>query len=428
MGTAGVQDWVFWLSGALLALGGLAIATWALFWDRSRGRKRCPKCWYSMEGVPESQREGKKLVVCPECGKGISDPRRLLRTRRRPWWGATAGLLLAAAYVSGKVPAWRAGGWTELVPTTALALLAPTDKGSQSTAGLAAWYRLRRPSPLPAPTISEQLAVAAWNRVFAGQMPRWQSQYFISRFLHDAHESVVTCVTVPDRWPIGEPIPVEVSPPSWLLWGEGRLSLAGGDDVARGGGGYVPLVPAVPKGPLGLTVEARVSSGVLYSRDVEVPIEIVPDPLVLVSPVDSQEASARVREALRLRIVYSLGRPMILAENRANEPRWNALNFRLGYRIEIVSDGRILATSTGMAGVAPLEWENWCALTIDWNPGGEAIVSSHPEAVRLVVTGDPMVLLRRYEDWAFHGPPPAIWTGRFETVVPIEPDVTEPKN
>ena len=35
----------------LIALGALLILR-ALFADRSRGRRRCPRCWYSMDGAP----------------------------------------------------------------------------------------------------------------------------------------------------------------------------------------------------------------------------------------------------------------------------------------------------------------------------------------------------------------------------------------
>ena len=46
----GDVDWVFWTLGGLLGLAGLSLIAWALFADRAKGRKRCPKCWFDMTG------------------------------------------------------------------------------------------------------------------------------------------------------------------------------------------------------------------------------------------------------------------------------------------------------------------------------------------------------------------------------------------
>lgn len=39
-----------------IALGaiGCVLFQWAMFWDRARGRLRCPKCWYDMKGAVEA--------------------------------------------------------------------------------------------------------------------------------------------------------------------------------------------------------------------------------------------------------------------------------------------------------------------------------------------------------------------------------------
>ncbi len=42
----------------------------ALFRDRSRGRLRCPRCWYDMAGAG---------LTCPECGKQARSERALRR-------------------------------------------------------------------------------------------------------------------------------------------------------------------------------------------------------------------------------------------------------------------------------------------------------------------------------------------------------------
>src|SRR5690606_21932594 len=83
--------------------GGVVLLSWSLWWDRPRGRKRCPKCWYDMSGAAG--------LVCPECGKDARRERRLLKTRRRRGWAVLAMVLLLAAYPVLKVPVVRRDGW-----------------------------------------------------------------------------------------------------------------------------------------------------------------------------------------------------------------------------------------------------------------------------------------------------------------------------
>ncbi len=84
------SGWIAWVIGGVTVLAGAAgvvLAIWALFWDRARGRRRCPQCWQDMAGVPG--------LRCPECGKAVRAERFLGQTRRR-WRPAAAGLLIAS--------------------------------------------------------------------------------------------------------------------------------------------------------------------------------------------------------------------------------------------------------------------------------------------------------------------------------------------
>ena len=60
----GVADWfletgLYLLGVAVVPLVGLLLVCWGLWGDRSKGRPRCPKCWYDMRGtVPK--------LVCAE--------------------------------------------------------------------------------------------------------------------------------------------------------------------------------------------------------------------------------------------------------------------------------------------------------------------------------------------------------------------------
>jgi hypothetical protein len=74
---------IIWTAAAL-TLGGVGalVFLWAIFWDRARGRLRCPRCWYDMKGAVQSR--GEPPWTCPECGKSCGDRRALARVRRRP--------------------------------------------------------------------------------------------------------------------------------------------------------------------------------------------------------------------------------------------------------------------------------------------------------------------------------------------------------
>src|SRR6185436_16171664 len=103
--------WAYWSGAIALALVALGLCLWALLWDRSRGRRRCPRCWYDMSGAParaDTPGAPTDPLTCPECGRQIKHERRLLRTRRRWGWAAASILLLlAAAAIAIKPVAYR---------------------------------------------------------------------------------------------------------------------------------------------------------------------------------------------------------------------------------------------------------------------------------------------------------------------------------
>lgn len=55
-----------------------------LFADRSRGRRRCPRCWHDLQVTPG--------LRCPECGKEVREEAQLFATRRH-WRAAIVHLL-----------------------------------------------------------------------------------------------------------------------------------------------------------------------------------------------------------------------------------------------------------------------------------------------------------------------------------------------
>jgi len=102
-----------WVAWGWLVVAGLAIALWALWADRSRGRLRCPRCWYDLGGV--------RSWRCSECGHRATTERSLRRTRRH-WRLAMAGACFLALGGAAPLVASVGSRWPRHVPTTVLIL------------------------------------------------------------------------------------------------------------------------------------------------------------------------------------------------------------------------------------------------------------------------------------------------------------------
>ncbi len=109
-----MSDWweLCWWAGGVLAALALVVVVVALFRDRSRGRRRCPKCWYDMSAV--------NGMTCPECGRTQKRERRFFGTRRK-WRRAMIGTaLLAMAMGTTAAPVVNSGEWPRYVPAAVL--------------------------------------------------------------------------------------------------------------------------------------------------------------------------------------------------------------------------------------------------------------------------------------------------------------------
>lgn len=104
------------IASAVFALLMLWAIWWALFADRSRGERRCPRCWHLMDAAVG--------LRCSECGLQVKHERALFATRRK--WGlatlALTALLAGTLYLRFTI---ANSGWWTLLPTRALLVVLP---------------------------------------------------------------------------------------------------------------------------------------------------------------------------------------------------------------------------------------------------------------------------------------------------------------
>lgn len=166
------------------AAAGLLLALWALFWDRSRGRKRCPKCWYNMEGVPRIEKDERPSRRCPECGKEIRHERQLLRTRKRWAIAATGVLAILLANNARFVYERENEEWSRWVPSSVL-------------------IPFIRPTGLTARHWAMDVLRARTDRLWP-----WQVAMIQQRDVRIEPNKLAGLVRTRPRWPVGVPVRV----------------------------------------------------------------------------------------------------------------------------------------------------------------------------------------------------------------------------
>jgi hypothetical protein len=190
------SEWIFSTVGWLLGMAGAALAAWALFWDRSRGRRRCPNCWYDMSGAPGLQYS--------ECGHRASMPRNLCSTRRRYDWLAVALAMALIAYSIYVEPRCQREGWFGALPSSALVWAAPVGDRSWETPHTPPW-RMFAP---PKASLIERLM----QRGSRGELWAWQSRVLVGRIFQAHPNELAHLINVPERWPVDTPLYVRVEP------------------------------------------------------------------------------------------------------------------------------------------------------------------------------------------------------------------------
>ncbi len=420
MNPSPLADWVFLAVGFPIGLAGVLLLLWALFSDRSRGRARCPKCWYDVGGIPATYDAG---VTCPECGRAGLRERDLARTRRR-WRWATVGLVVAATGLGvSKIPGARANGWPGLVPTWALVYVTPMRDGPNAVM----FARTSFPGGVPGPTpsIASQLEAEAWRRVSAGRAWDWQSRVLILRWMARQRFAAEDIFLAPQRWPVGEPVPVYFRPTNPVMFG-GEFSLErreAGMPSIWGRGSREGHAPPLKLG------DTAISAGLWFtvgSASVRISNLVLPCRAVerseLLERVNGAEVNEVVRRVLDPRLVAvgaSHGVDVIVAD-RASTPEWAAIDFGLAFGVEVVMDGRTVARGRGQVNWDYPVWKTWQQVEMQWDAGAIEAVLADPAKARFVVTGDYESAVNDYLRWPFSKGRGAAWTGRFECPVRVD--------
>ena len=270
-----------WVWPALLAM---SLAVWAIWWaifaDKARGRRRCPRCWHDLSRTPG--------LTCSECGHAADGEGDLARTRRR-WGVAVAATAAAVAASVGTQLSILNATWPSYLPDLVLVrvpALAPLGElpvpirrelgrrvasgqlGAESLLRLARTLSAHGPlgaaedpgaellgavaTSIPPELASEPGLPAAEARARAGALKDWHAR------LDATLESLPPWVevTAPQQWPAGEDAVTYVRATVWGPRAEWRLRRRGGDGPWLVGSGIaglrrVPLPAAVDAGAVG---------------------------------------------------------------------------------------------------------------------------------------------------------------------------------
>ncbi|MEM8756539.1 MAG: hypothetical protein AAGF47_02000 [Planctomycetota bacterium] len=156
----GAFAWDAWLT---VGVGGVLVL-WALYWDRSRGRRRCPKCWYDLGEV-----QGR---LCPECGRTAKHEGRLYLTRRRLGWAAAGVAVIGSAWFVYRVPLLREHGAVVITPT---------------------WYMAWRfPDYESPPSINGRFGSELTDRIGRPETADWVRRLLIKRAIETANDPDAT--------------------------------------------------------------------------------------------------------------------------------------------------------------------------------------------------------------------------------------------
>lgn len=384
---------VGWLAGAAFALMMLWVMWWALFADRSRGERRCPRCWHLMDAAVG--------LRCGECGGQVTHERALFATRRRWRLAALAFVALLAGTVYLRFTIANDGWWT-LLPNRALLVVLPwlpadgdagdvrselrnrltagkisepdclrmlemvRDGDASAPAGSDAWLRtyggwldaLRNRWSNADPDDALRLAATTLPPLMEMELPRtWPTD-----------QSLVVINRVADWWPEGVQVRVRVSGVDGLPMQSEALEDLRACEWTRGerrgfGGGFAMHFGALPQGPQRGTVRMHWETRdrlhgdrITASGESSVPLQVeVTGPAAPLAGVDDAAMQALMRD------VFESG--MLRREGPAPQ-------YAFSYRIMLTDAPDLARTAFGLVVEACENGVPRRSLRVWWRGGG----------------------------------------------------------
>jgi hypothetical protein len=190
-----MSDAVFFILAIVLGLLSLWLFYFSLFRDRSRGRRRCPKCWYDMRGT--------QTLKCSECGHIGKKEKRLFKTRRRWRVAFVALVLLIAGWASLMTPGIQKRGWIAQLPTSALIILSPAPKDQAQTVSVGSQFMPMRLTV--GPTWRDQVFAELVQRVNEEKLWSWQWRWMIRKHWDDSNPPWTFKMVTRSAWPTEGP-------------------------------------------------------------------------------------------------------------------------------------------------------------------------------------------------------------------------------
>ncbi len=447
------SDWIFYTLSAILALSGVCLLYHALFKDRSKGKRRCPRCWYDMTGIPAVATASEANAwTCPECGRIAAREGQMLRTRRYWFSGVAGAALLALSYAAFMTPAVLNSDWTRFVPTTVLAVFADPDPFVYTATPRLAPFATRTFGPYaastPASTWREKLSASMWARIESSSAFDWQARIFVNRVLAAQTFNLSSALDTPPAWPAGRSVPALPLTSSAMFSALGARATLLTLEVKAADGTWNPI--RITRGLYGqpketshlllppprvgerYRVECRLkltrsaaAAILIQERTFELPLRGVATVSEVLTPVDDQGINDLVREARDPRLVYDYSGLYFAVSDRTDSALWRRIDFLGAVDFSIRCGDNVLATGTvGSWPYYPV-WRGWRARPIEWMPGGEAIALSGAP-LEVDFQGNLAASFELYADDPFTYPVSA-WAGRFSCPLPIvlSPDPAE---